>query len=354
MSKVAFVKVKHVENGVHEAVWRAMELTDWKKYVNGKKIFVKINGISDQLVPGQCTSPWVVDAVLKKIKEHLPRAEIFIGDANLAATEQLDKSAEVWGIKELVKKYKIKFVNLSHQPLVETHLPGKKVHKLNFPKILLDVDCIVNLPVAKAHCLTKITCCLKNHWGLIPRFRHQYHIYVNDVIADINKFFSKTTYNVVDATICLEGNAPRTGIPKICDVIFAGHDRVSIDTAAAVFMGFDPKKIGHILESEKRGVGETKYTIVGDKFYVDKFIEPEPSKQPIFFWEMLMRKVPIASYLIFRTPLFKIAAWGATKYNTLWWYNLTGKKYAKEIIFDTWYGKEFRPLWDRSGGKGTI
>jgi uncharacterized protein (DUF362 family) len=353
MSKVAFVKVKHEENGVHNAVWKAMELTDWKDYVKGDKIFVKINGISDQLVPGQCTSPWVIDAVLKKLREYKPKAKIYMGDANLAAAEQLEGSAKVWGVMDLAKKYNVEFVNLSKQPVVETEVNGKVLKKLSLPKILLDVDCILNMPVAKAHCLTDITCCLKNHWGLIPRFRHQFHMIVNDAIADMNNFFRKTTYNVVDATICLEGNAPRTGVPKVCDVIFAGHDRVSIDTAAAKFMGFNPK-IPHILESEKRGVGETKYTIVGDKFYVDEFVKPEANKQPIFFWEMLMRKVPVANYLIFQTPIFRFFAWGATKYNTLWWYNLKGKKYAKEIIFNTWYGEEFKPLWERTGGKGTI
>ncbi|MEM3075954.1 MAG: hypothetical protein QW590_03960, partial [Candidatus Bilamarchaeaceae archaeon] len=68
MSDVVFVKLKSVtKEGVREAVHRAMDMGEWKKYIYGNKIFVKINGISDQLVPGQCTSPWVIDAVLEKL-----------------------------------------------------------------------------------------------------------------------------------------------------------------------------------------------------------------------------------------------------------------------------------------------
>jgi hypothetical protein len=74
-SKVAFVKVKHEENGVQKAVIRAMKLANWKRYVRGKKIFVKINGISDQLVPGQCTSPWVIDAVLSELRKEFPKSK---------------------------------------------------------------------------------------------------------------------------------------------------------------------------------------------------------------------------------------------------------------------------------------
>ncbi|MEM5883201.1 MAG: DUF362 domain-containing protein, partial [Candidatus Aenigmatarchaeota archaeon] len=166
-SKVVFVKVKYEENGVQNAVKKAMKLANWKRYVKGKKIFVKINGISDQLVPGQCTSPWVIDGVLSELRKNLPKAKIYMGDANLAAAEQLNRAAKLWGFYELAEKYDANFINLSEQPLVKTDFKGKVLREMEVPKILLNVDCIVNLPVAKTHCLTTITCCLKNHWGCV-------------------------------------------------------------------------------------------------------------------------------------------------------------------------------------------
>ena len=142
MSKVAFVKIKHEKKGVHKAVWRAMKLANWKKYVKGNKIFLKINGISDQLVPGQCTSPWVLEAVLEILTKNL-NSEFYVGDANLAAAKQLNRAARIWGFKKIAKKYGAEFVNLSEEPLVKVDFGGKILRLMEVPKILLDVDCIV-------------------------------------------------------------------------------------------------------------------------------------------------------------------------------------------------------------------
>lgn len=355
-SRVAFVKVEHKENGVETAVRRAMKIAKWKQHIRGKKLFVKINGISDQLVPGQCTSPWVIDAVLSELRKEFPRSDIKMGDTNLATAEQLDKAAKIWGFYDLANKYDVEFINLSEQTLIKKDLKGLVLREVEVPKVLLDADTIVNLPVAKTHCLTTITCCLKNHWGMLPKLRHQFHLIANQAIPDVNNFFRKTTFNIVDATIGMEGNGPRTGIPKIFDTIFAGHDRTAIDSAVAKFMGFNPKKIEHIINSEKMGIGKIDFEIIGDKkeFKSVNILMPELNKHPVFSLEVTFRKLPIFNRLIFKTKIFNFFAWGATQYNTIWWYNFHGRKYAEKIIYDTWYGNEFKDLWKKTGCKGKI
>jgi hypothetical protein len=150
-------------------------------------------------------------------------------------------------------------------------------------------------------------------------------------------------FNLVDGTICMEGNAPRTGIPKICNVIFAGHDRVAIDYTVAKFMGFDAAKIKHIENAEKMGIGSrNNIKIVGDEFEVIPFMPPKPGDQPIFKYETMFRKSPLKP-LVFDTPLFKCACKIATFYNTKWWYGKKGKKYLKEIL-KTKYASEFQPI----------
>ncbi len=355
MSKIAFVKVKQEKDGVQKAVKRAMELTSWKKYVTGNKIFLKINGISDQLVPGQCTSPWVVETVLKEVKMEFPKAEIKMGDADLAAAKQLNRAAKLWGILDIAEKYNAEFVNISDEETIMQNINGKILKRMLVSKSVLEADTIINLPILKSHCLTKLTCCLKNHWGLIPRgVRHNYHPLVNQVIGDINNYFKKTTYNLVDGTITMEGDAPRTGIPKITNVIFAGNDRVAIDTMAAKFMCLDPRKIDHIKFSEKMGVGSMKYEVIGDKFFTDKFVKARPNKQPIFLLEMNFRKVPILKEIIFKTKFFDVFAWGTRQYNSVIWYNSKGKKMAENVIYNTWYGQEFEKLWNRTGKTGKL
>jgi len=355
MSKVAFVKVKHEKNGVQKAVRKAMNLTHWKRFIKGKNIFVKINGISDQLVPGQCTSPWVIEAVLSELKKEFPNANIKIGDADLAATKQLNRAAKLWGFIDLAENFDAKFVNISDEPMRKVSVDGKILKEFYISKSVEEADTIINLPVAKTHCLTLLTCCLKNHWGLIPRdVRHNYHTVADQVIADINHYFKKTTFNVVDATVSMEGDAPRTGTPKVTDVVLAGHDRVAVDTVVAKFMGFNPDEIHHIKNSEKMNVGEMKYELVGDEFFVTHFKRGRPNIQPIFLLEMNLRKVPILNWLIFKTKLFDFFAWGATQYNVNVWYPFIGKKFAEKIIYKTWYGNEFKELWERTNRTGKL
>lgn len=303
--------------------------------------------MSDQLVPGQNTSPWVVEAVLDTVRERYPDNEIYVGDADLAADKQLNRAAKLWGNSELAEKFGMKFVNLSEEPQVKVDFKGLVLREMEVPKILLDVDTILNLPLIKCHCLTSITCCLKNHWGCISRMRHEYHPVANQAIPDVNKFFAKTTFNVVDGTIGMEGNAPRTGISKVCNVIFAGTDRVAIDYTVARYMGFDADKIKHIEVAEQIGVGTRKAELIGDKFYVNKFVPPTPGDQPIFKYETMFRKNKILKPIVFDTPIFKFMCRIATFYNTKWWYGKKGKKYIREIL-KTNYRDEFLPIIEKN------
>jgi uncharacterized protein (DUF362 family) len=320
---------------VQKAVKTAMEPL-WKNHLlHGKKIFVKVNLISSEFVPGQCTSPLVLAEVLKELTER--GYDITFGDADLAAARQCDKAAEIWGHKKLGEKYGAKFQNLSKDKLVKVRLNGKVFKTLDVPRCVLEADHIVNLPVMKTHCLTGLTCALKHFWGVVPRVRHQYHLVVDDAIADITSFLRpKLAYTVVDGTICMEGDAPRTGKTKICDMIMASTDPVALDVVAANYMVMPIPR--HVIEASKRGVGELDFTLKGDRFEPNPFLLPDPDKQPIFFWEMTLRKT-ILKPLIFDTSAFEIFSWIATKYNSFWYYKREGMKYSQKIA-KTWYGKE--------------
>lgn len=335
MSEVLFIRVKQTHDGVQEAVRTAMQPIWERNMLPKKHVFVKVNLISSEFVPGQCTSPLVLDEVLRELAER--DYDITFGDADLAAARQCDKAAEIWGHKKLAEKHGAKFQNLSKDKLVRVRLNGKVFKTLDVPRCVLEADHIVNLPVMKTHCLTGLTCALKHFWGVVPRVRHQYHLVVDDAIADITSFLRpKLAYTVVDGTICMEGDAPRTGKTKICDIIMASTDPVALDVAAANYMVMPVPR--HVVEASERGVGKLNFTLKGDRFEPNPFLLPDPDKQPIFFWEMTLRKT-ILKPLIFDTAAFEMFSWIATKYNSFWYYRRQGVKYSQKIA-KTWYGKE--------------
>ncbi len=339
MSKVVFVKINY-NKGIEQAVKKAMVLGDWEKYIKGKRIFLKINAMGNQFVPGLNTSPFILEAVIRTIKEKRKNAEIIIGDTDLATVKQFWYSVKLWGYDKIAERYNCKIVNLSEEKTVKKKINGEIFEYVEVPKILTKVDSIVTLPVIKTHGITKITCCLKNSWGFLPRYRHQYHPVADRAIAEMNKAI-KVNFAVVDGSICMEGAGPRTGKPKICDVILAGNDLVAIDYVAARFMGLSPKEVKHIHYAEKLGIGITKNVkICGDKFFCARF---EPVKENIVFRiEKFSRKTAVLRKLFFDTKLFDIISFLVTQYNTKWWYFTTGRKALKEILSHKYYGKIYR------------
>ena len=344
MPEVAFVKIDY-KKGIEHAVKRAMALAKWEKYVKGRKIFLKINAMGNQLVPGLNTSPFVLEAVIKTILEKRKNIKIIIGDTDLATVKQFWHAVKLWGYEKIAKRYKCEIINLAEEKTVRKKLGGEIFDYIEIPKILTRVDSIITLPVIKTHGLTKITCCLKNSWGFLPRYRHQYHMVADKAIAEMNKAI-KVNFAVVDGSICIQGKGPRTGEPKICDIILAGNDIVAVDYIVASFMGFNPEEIKHITHAEKLGIGRTKnIKLLGDVFFCANF---KPVKGNIVFRvEKLSRKIPVLRKLFFDTKLFDFFSFIVTQYNTKWWYASVGRKALREVLSHKYYGKLYSRFYSQ-------
>lgn len=342
-SDVAYVSFEpETKELFFKSVWKAMGLASWKRHVKGNTAFLKINALSPKVVPGQNTSPWFVEAVADKL--HDAGFNILIGDANVATAEQVEISARNWGYNVLCRKYGTNFVNLSKQRTLPVDVGGKIFSVLRIPKILLDVDSLITLPVVKTHNVSGMTCALKNQWGCIPRFRQKYHLILSHAIPEINKAVP-VKFCVADATISLEDNGPVTGMPKVTNSVFASHDRVALDSAVSKFMGYDSSSFGYIANAEALGLGTRNFRLVGDKMQLHKFRPALACNHPIVSWELRLRKTPGLNKLLFETPIFKIPAWCAYKYNSVWWYNKFGRKYAKAVMNNfPLYREEFRNL----------
>lgn len=350
MSEVALARVKHEKDGVYKAVQRALGLINYQRYLEGSSLFIKTNLIWNQLVPGACISPFFHDAILREVTK-LFGGKIYVGDADLASEKQCKEAARVWGLIDLCKEYGVEFVNLSDDQQETIDLHGKVLGKVEASKKLLEADSIIQLAPLKTHCLSTITCALKGHWGLISRSRHNWHLVLDEAISDIVSYFkNKVIITCVDGTIAMEGQGPKTGRPKITDLLLAGRDPVAIDTVASKVMGFDPYKIGHIIEAERRGLGQMRYKLVGDPFPTFNFELPNYKNHPVFNFELFFRRIPVLRSILFKTPIFSIPAKIAVWYNVNVFYfgnhffGGQGKKWLEEILLQPFYGEEFKPL----------
>ncbi len=316
---------------------RVMNLANWEDHLRGQTAFVKVNYMSDQVIPSLCTSPWVLEGVLQELTEK--GFEVIVGDADLATNKQLMKAVRNWGVLDLCKKYDAKFVNLSEEPIRKVKTRLNAVRFIPFADVILDADAFLTIPVAKTHYLTRLTCGLKNQWGVIPTFRHQYHPIADQLIPEINRLLD-VDFVVVDATICMEGEGPRTGIPKLVNSIFASSDVVAMDRCVQEMMGLKGD-IGHVIEASRVIPDSSlEYTIVGDSLETFQFTEAK--KTIITKVEMLTRNIPLLGKLIFSTGLFSIPARIATEYNTFWYYIRDGVRFRRQILHDA---PEYRKLY---------
>jgi uncharacterized protein (DUF362 family) len=113
------------------------------------------------------------------------------------------------------------------------------------------------MPKLKLHAITGLTCALKNQFGCIPaRRKIVFHKQLNEVIPFVNKVLTPDLV-IVDGLVC-QGKTP-----KRLNLLMAGYDPVAVDFVAAKIAGLNPRRIKHITNSEKIGVGSTNVRLVG-------------------------------------------------------------------------------------------
>jgi len=328
MSTVASVKVK---DDVLKSVSEAMNLANWQKHVKGDNIVLKVNVVWDKLYPSCTTTPMVIEGVLKEVSRMKPK-KITIVDTNTAAGMYADRSFRVQGIDRLAMKYGAICLCLSYDKFQVVNNPGAvKLKHLKVSETLLNADSIITMPVLKTHQITKMTGALKNQWGCIHDLRHNYHLFVDQAIADVNKFFkSRITFGVMDALYGMEGKGPKSGDPLEVGYVFASNDLVAIDSVAAEVMGFKPEEIEHLMYAQKAGVGTIHPKIVGDPIPHLKFRRADYNI--VIGSEMMLRHTPRAiTHFIFQTKFFNIPRLAAQIYYDIW-YGFVGKKKVDKMM----------------------
>lgn len=330
------------------AVGELLELAPLNTGDLGQTCLIKLNAMSREVLPGRNTSPWFLEAVLENLRDRFNGVSFILADTDVAGYPQFADACCNWGYDDIARRFGLEIVNLGKDQTLPVATGNPEVPVVHLPRTLERVNFIINLPVIKTHVLTGITCCLKNHWGLMPTFRYQHHVRVNQVIAEINRQVKKTVYNLVDGTVCIEGPGPKTGRPKVCSVVMAGADRVALDSAVLDFMAMPREMAPHVTLAAERGVGSLQYEIVGDAFVPQPFERPQVSGDLVSLLERTLRGVPLVGGLFYHPWVAPLLGLVGTKYNELVWFRRFGLAYQEDVLKDSFYGQEFKPLIQRA------
>lgn len=329
---------------VAAAVQRAMELAGWREFIpRGAPVALKPNLGWDLLLPGATTSPWVLEGVVRTIRDWV--GALYVVESDQVVVD-VEKALRLNRIDRVCREYDLTWVNMTRAPMQRVLLPnGRVLKELTVPEILLRTK-LVTVPVMKTHNKTVITGAIKNQWGCLPMFRHNYHLVLDAALADINAVV-RPCFAVMDATIGLEGNSPKSGIPKVVNRLLASGDCVALDAVAAKVMGFDPAGIGHLAECVAAGLGTAdleQITVSGDDDLSLNLHFLPAQHNLVSRMELVLRRRPALRPLFFDTPVFQVCCWLTQLYYAAWYYLLgIGRGRCNRILTATAYGAQWRP-----------
>jgi len=242
------------------------------KLKENQKVLIKPN-LLGAFKPEQAitTNPAILEELCKILKGK--NCEIFIGDSAGHDTENV---LEVSKINTLSKYGKI--LNFDKENFKTFEIKGKKV---NLPKILFEVDLIINFAKMKTHVFTGVTLCSKNLYGCIPgklkNYFHklnQTHGKLSEILIELNKII-KPQLNFIDAIVAIEGNGPAASGEKVdSKLVLVSENIFAVDIIGTEIMGFD---VNSIETNKLSGIKKQDIKVIGEKVEDVKMNFKKPS-----------------------------------------------------------------------------
>ena len=199
---------------------------------------------------GAVTHPEVTEGIILFLRDFgIKRIKIiessWVGDST-------KRAFKFCGYEELGQKYDIPLIDLKPDSCTTLKHSG---FELKICDEALNTDFLINIPVLKAHCQTRLTCCLKNLKGCIPDGeKRRYHTMgIHKPVAVLNALI-KTGYCVVDG-ICGDLSFEEGGSPIESNRIIAGRDPLMVDSYCAELIGYRPDDVEYLSYGRKIGVG---------------------------------------------------------------------------------------------------
>ena len=206
-----------------------------------------------------------VDQVIALIKEYqpdlvmniaLPYQDLTIMEGSWVG-DKTEESFEVCGYRMLSEQYGVPLIDAQKEKSMPVQCGDMELQICECAK---KVDFMINVPVMKGHCQTKITCALKNMKGLLPNKekRHFHAMGLHRPIAHLGLGIHQD-FILVD-NICGDLDFEDGGNPFIMNRLFAGLDPVLIDAYVCAELHYKPEDVPYVKMAEELGVGSADLT----------------------------------------------------------------------------------------------
>ena len=240
---------------IARSTYDAVLASDMASYLKpGVAVAIKPNlVVSGPASLGATTHPEVVEGIILYLRE-LGIRDIKIIESSWVGDDTA-RAFQVCGYEALSRKHGVALVDLKSDSFTLCRHEGSGI-EVQVCDEALNTGFLINVPVLKAHCQTKFTCCMKNLKGCIPdsEKRRFHRIGLHKPIAVLSALIP-VGYCVVDG-ICGDLTMEEGGNPVISNRIIAGRDPMLVDSFCAGLIGYRAEEIEHIAYGRAFGLGE--------------------------------------------------------------------------------------------------
>lgn len=201
------------------------------------------------------THPVVIMALAELIRE--TGGKVIIGDSpGNSREEDVYRLTGIQAVAEATGASLVKFDQASKKEYI-----GLKRRTLELTTVLDQVDVVINVAKLKTHPLTGLTAAVKNSYGCVVGKKkakmHTEHPLLIDfakLVVDIHMAV-KPTLSIIDAVISMEGTGPRSGKPKMTELLMASQNAFALDSIAARVVGIKPEMVTTCLVAREETYG---------------------------------------------------------------------------------------------------
>ena len=171
--------------------------------------------------------------------------------------DETNRAMKTAGYDEVCRKYNVPFYDLKHD---KTRTVNTEIGPMEICVRALDAGLLVNLPVLKGHCQTRMTCALKNLKGCIPdKEKRRFHaLGLTRPIAALGAALN-AGLTVVDS-ICGDLTFEEGGEPIHTNRMYLGTDPVMLDAYGCGLMGLELDRVPYVILAERFGAGSAKFS----------------------------------------------------------------------------------------------
>lgn len=201
---------------------------------------------------GGTTHPEIIAGIIEFLQERSYK-NIIVAEGSWVG-DRTEEAFEYCGYRELAGRYGVRLLDTQKEKSFRADCAGQQ---LSICRCVQDWDFLINVPVLKGHCQTRITCALKNMKGLLPNAeKRRFHsMGLHKPIAHLNTFL-KPDFIVIDH-ICGDLTFEEGGNPVVRNCIMAALDPVLVDAFVCSLLHYQTSDVPYIGMAERLGVGSS-------------------------------------------------------------------------------------------------